>query len=149
MGLSLRIESFPVNYVGTYDNNTGIEISWETAVVVSKTVQVIRQVEYLDGKLVMDGAIQQTFNPGTYFLGHTAEYPERIPLMHAWILPFQTQAHKFLLLFEYIDSETGLQYTAQAESTFFTTNKVAIYMVAGLGLVVVVGAGLYFFGRKR
>ena len=126
--LSLVIKNFSWAPVGTYDTY-GTRIAWRILIVVSKPIIAKKQIEYLDGKEVMNYSYpdsQPVTQPGEY-LDEEKSYAH-IPFR----LGFNPLGHQYTIILQYQDVESGIIYEAEATAIAFQTIELSVdILIAG------------------
>lgn len=124
--MSLVIESFSVEYAGTYPMNgeEGTKINMKFIANILKPIVLTRQSEWCDGKEVMNYLYppdQPISEPGEYV-------KEETDYMHIpWVLEFKPMGHNYEIEFEYRVMETGEIETARASAIFYVPGPLGFW----------------------
>lgn len=135
--MPLKINSFTVSHAGTFITGTKINMVMILE-VVEAPIKLIRQVEWCDGKLVMDHTYpsDQPLTPiGTY------TYEESDYAHVPFFLSTRIMGHIYKIRLEY---DNGF---VEAETRFFTPQEILIGI--GLASTFTIGVIYLYFKRRR
>lgn len=144
--MSFNIKSFSWKPVGTYGTNAtkGTKIDIKVEFDVTKSIRLMRQIEAVDGRQVMDYYYppdQPITSPGAY------TYQETNYAHVPFLLGFNPVGHIYKIAWEYVDVETNMSLSIQTQARAFCLREMVFDGILGAGAVLGSIAGALRFKK--